>query len=1045
MKPACGDCFQPMIFPGTARILIAAILFCSSQTSPGKTVPITTVSGLAASPDGKRFAFEWLGDIWTASTDGGEAQRITNDPIRQTAPKFTPDQKRIVFCGKVGSVFQIFSVSVDGGKITQHSYHGEGYILDSISPDGKTALCRGLREQAGYKPNRLIEVDLTKDTREQLLFDATGHSAAYSPGGESVLFCRGGEQLFRKGYHGSRASKIWRYNLAAKSFELLLSEETDARSPLWHADGNGFYYVSAQDGTFNLWSRKLGSEQAQQLTFFKDDGVIFPDVSLDGTTFVFRRGFDTFRFRPDQDQQPLALELWTNEEIPEANSSLKVKISGTSSADFNPSLDRVVFSAGGDLWLLDNTTGKSEALTSSATAESDVHFSPDGEWVYFQRDDGLQANYFRARPGGGKLDDEQQITQGNTSKSRFALSPDGSRIAWIEGTGNVFRAAADGSDPKLIFECWDKPTIDWSPDSQWVALAVKDQNANRDIWITSADGRSEPVNLTRHPAFEGSPHWSPDGRRIAFTARRSRSGDAELWIIDFGRDGLRNHPTANDLQKISSRAKPLPTRGIEPTRVVWTSDSKSLLFQSTTETNPRLYSISIEDEKMEDVARIRGIPIRMTSDGELLWRVDRTPCIWKNGELLKFPISMSITRDRKEMVRLGFRRAWRTLGEHFYDPSMNGKNWEAIREKYEGPAVASRDSKQFDRVMSMLLGELNASHLTFVSQVWPDVPGPKARVQKAAFPGITFKNHKGAGPLVIESVLAGSPVAFLDQPPQPGDSVLKIAGEPVDNLTPLHRFFNGAENTTLPMAVKSPDGTKRVVELRCISYSKARALSLAERNARRTKIVSKSGGPPITYLSFPKMKLDRLIELETEIYRKSFDYKGLILDLRDNSGGRVADHLLAIFLQPVHSFTAARGGPEGYPTDRRTITAWNKPVIVLCNENTFSNSEIFCHALKQTGRGPLVGAPTNGGVISAVTQTIPDVGTLQIPFRGWFDARTGEDLELNGAVPDYQIGIGPEDEVRRDDPQLSKAIEVLQEKIAEQPERLAPRFRSGRD
>ena len=178
------------------------------------------------------------------------------------------------------------------------------------------------------------------------------------------------------------------------------------------------------------------------------------------------------------------------------------------------------------------------------------------------------------------------------------------------------------------------------------------------------------------------------------------------------------------------------------------------------------------------------------------------------------------------------------------------------------------------------------------------------------------------------------------------------------------------------------------------------------------------------------MNSDDLLKLSTEVYRASLDAEGLILDLRDNVGGRLADQLLGLFCQPVHTFTIPRGGERGYPSERRVCPAWDGPMVVLCNENTYSNAEIFCHAFKQLGRGKLVGVPTNGGVISAVTVRIPEVGELQIPFRGWFQADTGRDLELNGAVPDVVVPIDPKEQANDLDPQLKAALRALNEIIA---------------
>ena len=78
---------------------------------------------------------------------------------------------------------------------------------------------------------------------------------------------------------------------------------------------------------------------------------------------------------------------------------------------------------------------------------------------------------------------------------------------------------------------------------------------------------------------------------------------------------------------------------------------------------------------------------------------------------------------------------------------------------------------------------------------------------------------------------------------------------------------------------------------------------------------------------------------------------------------------------------------------------------------------------------PNVGKATAGGVISAVNTAIPDVGVLQIPFRGWYHEKSGQNYDLGGAVPDFDIDLTPADENSEQDPQLQKALEILDPKL----------------
>lgn len=978
--------------------------------------PLALISAPALSPDGNTMVFEWCDDLWLAPSGGGEAKRWMDEPGRDAYPRFTPDGKRIVFSSNRSGAMEIYSRALIGGETTRHSWQTEGNELECLSPDGKRAIVRGLREYGGPLETRLMEIDLTRDLRERRLFDATATSAAWSPDGGRILFCTDGEQLYRQGHRGSRSSKIWIYQMADRSFTRVSTGDTEERSPLWLPDGGGFYFVSNRDGTANIWLQREGSE-AKQITFFKGDGAVSPDLSADGATLIFRAGLGVYRFRPAIDKSPTKIELTTGETLPDVSIDRR-KITGADSADFTRDLKQVVFSAAGELWRIRGPGLPAERLTTSPEAEGEVSFSRNGEWLYYLKDDGISANFHRAKLNYNGLTEDQAITRGPGSKSRLKTSPDGSRIAWVEGKGDLWVANADGTSPRRVHAGWDMPTFDWSPDAAWLAVAAIDKDSNRDIWLVSTGDSQPAINITRHPAFDGSPKWSPDGRTLAFNSRRDDSGRLTLWRIDLASQGFPD--------KLGDfTATMIATKGIEPTRVFWSADSKHLWFQSANESNKSLYQIEADGGGMSTRHSSRGIPIRLTQDGTLLWRRDRTPEIFAKSGAVRFPIDLTAERKREEVLTLAFRRIWRTLGERYYDREMNGRNWVEVRLKYEPAARSARNSTQFDRVISLLRGELNASHLAFHPERWPDerdIPPPK---NPGAHCGLVFNDEDlpPDAPLTVKRVLRGSPAADLTNAPRPGETILRIAGKAVFHRSPLHEFLDGARGRVLPVVLRAKNGSERTLELRCISYPSARKLQAAETLNRRASAVA-SAHPESAYVLLPDMKLETIRKVELEIFRADSN-QGLVLDLRGNTGGRETDRLLHVFTQPSHAFTIPRDGPNGYPIDRLITTRWSKPFVVLCDQDTFSNGEIFCHAVKQLRIAPLIGTPTAGGVISAVKTRIPDGGELQVPFRGWYQTESGVNMDEHGAQPDIRVDLTPADQDAGRDPQLEKALEEL--------------------
>jgi tricorn protease len=197
------------------------------------------------------------------------------------------------------------------------------------------------------------------------------------------------------------------------------------------------------------------------------------------------------------------------------------------------------------------------------------------------------------------------------------------------------------------------------------------------------------------------------------------------------------------------------------------------------------------------------------------------------------------------------------------------------------------------------------------------------------------------------------------------------------------------------------------------------------------------------YLHVRAMSQESFLQFEQDLYAAGVGKEGLIIDVRDNGGGSTADHLLTALTQPVHAITVPRGGTPGYPQDRKVYATWTKPVTVLCNQNSFSNAEIFSHAIKTLKRGQLVGVTTAGGVISTGARGIMDLGTLRMPGRGWFLLGTGEDLEMNGAVPDHLVWPQPGSLAPRDDAQLKKAVEVLRADVEAAKRKPAPTLRKA--
>jgi tricorn protease len=360
------------------------------------------------------------------------------------------------------------------------------------------------------------------------------------------------------------------------------------------------------------------------------------------------------------------------------------------------------------------------------------------------------------------------------------------------------------------------------------------------------------------------------------------------------------------------------------------------------------------------------------------------------------------------------------------------------------------DLSALSQVVNLMLGELNGSHLGFYARgrgMMPGMPSGSPTTsswqETTAHLGLRF-NPKFKGPgLKVRDVILDGPTDKAKTKVLPGEIVLSIDGKVVDPDMDMTTVLNGPADRDVTLRIKSEKGEEREVVIRPISYSAARSVLYEMWVRHNRELVNKASDGKLGYLHIRGMNMTSFYRFEQELYEIGFGKDGLVIDVRENGGGSTTDHLLTALTQPDHAITVPRGGGPGYPHDRRIYATWNKPIVVLCNQNSFSNAEIFSHAIKTLKRGRLVGVPTSGSVISTGGASIMDIGFLRMPFRGWFLLNDGEDMELNGAVPHFIIWPRPGEMPAGKDRQLAKAISVLRADVKKWKQRKQPRLRTA--
>ena len=196
--------------------------------------------------------------------------------------------------------------------------------------------------------------------------------------------------------------------------------------------------------------------------------------------------------------------------------------------------------------------------------------------------------------------------------------------------------------------------------------------------------------------------------------------------------------------------------------------------------------------------------------------------------------------------------------------------------------------------------------------------------------------------------------------------------------------------------------------------------------------------------SFPEPSVIDIIDQNVANFREA-GVKGLVLDLRGNSGGRidVGTRLLGHFL-PAGSSIYEEIGKNGNAQAHfvRGGAQYDLPLVVLVDGATASMGEIFASAVQEHGAATVLGSNTSGSVAAAQVFGLPDGAGLQVTV---FEIVSSEGKPLNkvGVVPDEVIDPDPAQLARGADPVLSRAVEILHDGLGNNSPGASPASPAG--
>ncbi|PQJ34334.1 peptidase S41 [Salinibacter sp. 10B] len=1007
-------------------------------------------------PNGEQIAFtsDRYGndDVYLMDAEGGTPQRLTYHSTDDALSGWTPNGHLLFTTRRTYAqaewLNEIYQVPAEGGTPNRR--------LDAVgaaprmSPDG-----RFIAFEQGYNDTSKKGYQGPAD-REVWIYDT-----------ENDRFTR------ITSYGGNDHHPVW----------------TGPRTLLYISERSGTYNVHRQAIT-----DQGGTDGAPEaVTSFEDDGVRALSASADGRVIAFERQTDIYVM--ENGGEPRQLDVTVPADYRFDPTEQMEMSNGVRDYAVSPNGEQVALVLRGELFLMQNETDepRTTRLTEHAYRDRDVTWTSDSTLVFVSDRNGGQYDLYRLESADsehpGDLYDALQyrvtrLTDTPENERILSMGPDRSRIALRRGSmtsygeGQLLTAtlSADGlTDEAVLVDGWNAPTdVSWSPDGEWLAYSKSNLNFNSDIYIHAADGSREPVNVSQHPRGDSAPVWSPDGSKLGFVSERSAAG-SDVWFVwlqeedwekterdweeieeneaengaaDAGDSDESETPSVEiDFENIHDRLErvtALPGNEGEP---VIGEDGETFYFvaggsgwAADYDTEVDLYSIQWDGSERTRITEggVEPSNVRLAPTGTQVTfthsngQIARVPTEKPDLERLAFQATMEVNHE-KEREQI-FTEVGRALQEGFYDPNFHGDDWDSLRTKYRPWALQASTTQDFQDAVNLMLGELNASHMGYYG-------GDRAETQNERTGRIGVEVDPVDNGVEVQRVVPRSPAARETSTLREGDVITTVNGTSVAEAGNFYALMEGTVKEKVLLRVTGPDGEERTVRIRPTDDLQDELYR--EWVEERKRLVEEYSNGRLGYIHVEGMNWESFEHFERELYASAHDKEGLIIDVRFNGGGWTTDYLMTVLNVRRHAYTVPRGATdnlqqnhkqfrEHYPFgERLPYAAWTKPTATLANENSYSNAEIFSHAFKNLGHGPLVGQPTFGAVISTGGTGLLDGSYVRMPFRAWYVYQTDENMEHGPARPDISVQNPPAIKAEGEDPQLRRAVESLLEEQSE--------------
>lgn len=1064
------------------KILLALIAPLATASAMAQSDPLW-MRFPAISPDGKTVAFSYKGDIWTVPANGGQARQITTNSAYDAYPVWSPDSKQIAFASSREGSMDIYVVGRDGGaprRVTTDS--GDEYpmawrndstimLKASIMPKATSIMFANF--------SQVYEVS-DKGGRMRLFSDIPMEDI--SVGNDGALLYhdnKGYEDPFRKHHQSPICRDIWLYK--GGNYTKLTNFAGEDRTPVWGGDNNTYYYLSEEDGTFNVYKRRIGETAKTQLSHYKGNPVRFLTRSTDGTLCY---AYDGAIYTLKEGSQPVRLNLSMVADDGSDKLRRQVLRSGATEFAVSPSGKEIAFVVHGDVYVTSTDYTTTKRITDTPEQERNVNFSPDGRsLVYASERGGLWQIYQTSIVNKDEKQftyatqlKEEQLVKSSLVDMQPAYSPDGKSVAYIEDRGALkavdvkTKAVRQLMDGKFQYSYSDGDLwFQWSPDSKWLLSNYIGHGGwnNSDIALVPADGSQKITNLTNSGYNDNNGRWVLGGKAMLFMSDRAgyrshgswgAEDDAYIMFFDLdayerfrmGKEERALYDEAHKKEKADTtkKKKPLIKLGKKKKDDKKKDEAKTLKFDLAN-CRDRVIRLTVNSSHMADAILSPGgdtLYYQAKFEGGYdLWKHDlvenKTEIVMKNvGYGLEADKDfknlyvynngikqIDLAKNSQKSIDFEANFNYRPYEERAY---IFNHVWQQVKDKFYDPKLHGVDWEGYKKTYAKFLPYINNNYdfRDMLSEMLGELNGshtgaryyPEGATLKTAALGLFFDNDYEGDGLKVEEVINRGPFAVRNTGVKKGCIIEAIDGQKIAKGSDYTSLLDGKAGKMTRVSVFDPSRKKRFdVVVRAISRSAQADLLYRRWVDRNREMVDSLSNGTIGYVHVKAMDSESFRTVFSQLLSDSMrQKKAVIVDERHNGGGWLHDDLCTLLSGKQYAKFIAHGKYIGYDPWNK----WVKPSCVMICEDDYSNGHGFPAVYKTLGIGKLVGAPVAGTMTAVWWETMMNGMIFGIPQVG-NQAMDGTFFENKELKPDIEVYNTPADYETGNDEQLKAAVE----------------------